>query len=100
MGKEIAINPTRTCFSSPTPTSTHGDPEWVLRAAPGGGVRLMAPFFAGAGEGRRPASGVHAAAGGAAGLPAVCHGHRRRPGEPEAKLGLHRQLVQQIPCLA
>lgn len=71
-----------------------------MLAVPGGGVRLMAPFSAGTGEGRRPASGVHAAAGGAAGLPAVRHGHRRRPWEPKAKLGLHRQLVQQIPCPA
>ena len=44
-----------------------------------------------AGEGRHPEGRMHVAAGGEAGLPPVCHGHRCCPREPQAELGFYCQ---------
>lgn len=42
VGEEIVINSTRTYFSSPTPSTTHRNPEWVgVCMVPGCGLRLM-----------------------------------------------------------
>lgn len=81
----IVINPSRSCFSM----------VGVVHSQ----VRLMSRLCR-AGEGWCAASRVHAAAGWAPGLPPVRHRHRRRPRQPQAQPGLHRQLVQQIPCPA